>query len=201
MTKQRLASRHDFDITLTGVEALIRDLPPARHLLKRVLLAKPWLLVVLVPIYGYKGIVVEDLRSLTGLSAEVIKRALWWLKKFGIVEEKEGRYYVRAEYYRVLDELMLSYCKTGDFHLVFLEGFYIVVHVKGPREISHWSVKEEQYLKLLEAEKFAGTRLGTQDLAGALQIPFSTASKLLKLRELITTCRELPKHATNHGES
>lgn len=167
-----------------------RETLPAGSLLKRVLLAKPWLLIVLVPLYGYRGMSVEDLHTLTGLSTEVIKRALWWLKKFGVVEERGEKFYVRTEYYRVLDELMISYCRAGDSHLVVIEGNYIVVQVKSSKEISYWSISEALYLKLLESEKFAGSSLSTQDIAKTLQIPLSTSVKLVKLRELVAKCRE-----------
>lgn len=153
-------------------------------------MAKPWLFVVLQPLFSYKGLTLEELREVTGLSMEVLKRGLWWLKKLGILEERNGKFYVKSEFYKHLEELLLSYCRVNGIHLLLIDNTYIVIRVKNPRSIYHWAIQKSLFNSLVEVEKFAGTRLSVGEISNTLGVSLGVATRLSKLRTLVEKCRE-----------
>ncbi|MEM0326859.1 MAG: hypothetical protein QW733_07515 [Desulfurococcaceae archaeon] len=159
-------------------------------LLKRTLISKPWLFVVLSALFSYKGLTTEELREITGLSNEVVKRALWWLRKLGIIEERNNKLYVKQEFYRPLEKLLYNYCRVDRTIVLDVEDVYLVIQVKSTREVVTWSIQKSMYEKLLEAEKFTGSPLDAESIARVLGVPVNTASRLAKLRNLLEECRE-----------
>ncbi|MEM4441184.1 MAG: hypothetical protein QXS14_06960 [Desulfurococcaceae archaeon] len=159
-------------------------------LLKRALIGKPWLFVVLSALFSYKGLTTDELREVTGLSNEVVKRALWWLRKLGIVEERNNKLYVKQEFYRPLEKLLYNYCRVDRTIVLDVEDVYLVIQVKSTREVVTWSIQKSMYEKLVEAEKFAGSPLDAANIARVLGVPVNTASRLAKLRNLLEECRE-----------
>ena len=164
------------------------------NLVKRVVLAKPWLLVVMQALLSYPGLSVEELHSAVGLSMEVVKRAVWWLKKFGIVEEKtfeekSTKLFVKKDFSKPLQELLYHYCKAGNKHLVLVDDIYIVVEVKGPKKLLYWSIPRKLYEELVYYERLAGAKLKPGDIAQIMDVQPGVAQRLFKLRGIVEECK------------
>ncbi|ADV65540.1 hypothetical protein [Desulfurococcus mucosus] len=158
-----------------------------RGLLYSIVMADPWLYPFIYLIYSSQGATLDDLRSMTGLRTQLVKRALWWLLKSGVVEEAGGRYYVSRGFARHVEELRLSTCITGGVYIIQLGDAYIVVSL-GEGRVSHWAVHRELYDKLLELERNAGASFTGREVSQALSIDVGTATRLVRLRELLREC-------------
>lgn len=166
----------------------IKGISPS-ELLKRVVVELPWLLVVIIALNSYSGLTAEELSEALKLSVKVVKRAVWWLKKFKIVDEKSGKLFISKDFTKAVEELLYSYCNLGSTHVVQVDNVFIIIHVRNSRNIYYWYTRKGLYEKLLEMEKFAGTILNESEVASLLSIPVSEAAKLIKLRRLLEKCR------------
>ncbi|WP_042666722.1 hypothetical protein [Desulfurococcus amylolyticus] len=151
------------------------------------IISNPWLYPFIYAIYSTQGASIEELRSIIDLRMQLVKRALWWLVKSGIVEEKGGRFYIRREYMDYVNELKLSTCILKDTYILRVKDAHIVVAVRNGR-IIHWAVPSELYDKVVELEKNTNVVFTSGEVSQALAIDIGTATKLVKLRRLIKEC-------------
>lgn len=156
--------------------------------LKNVFATKPWLFITASNLYSNPGLTVEELKEVTGFVMDVLKRSIWWLKKYGIVEEKSGKYFLKAEYVKPMEELRYNHCNLGKVHVVLLDKVYIVLAVREGR-VHYWSLPAEYYEKLLYYERLTGYSYNTEEIAYILCVNKSTAKRVEKLRELLKLCK------------
>ncbi len=155
-----------------------------------VAMERPWLIPIIYFIHGSGGLDLSMLKSITGLRARVIRRAVWWLRKYGLVEDSAGKLIVKPVFRGVLDEFFLNYCRSGNRHAYRLGGTYYVVAVSSSR-ITSYTVPAELLERLLEYESNIQAEFTARDLAEALGIPLRLAGRIVGLRRLLRECRGL----------
>ena len=160
-----------------------------RGILLALITKKPWLLPFIYYIHSYSGLQLNELRELMNLKTLIIRRALWWLTKYGIVEKSGEKYVITEKYRKILDELLLNYCTTGKVHVLKIGKTYFVAIVKRTR-ISTYTVPSDILDKLIEMETNVQMEFTAKDLSDALGIPFNLAQKTLKLKQVLSECRK-----------
>lgn len=156
--------------------------------LKNMFATKPWLFITASNLYSSPGLTVEELRGITGLVMDVLKRSIWWLKKYGVVEEKNEKYFLKTEYVKPMEELRYNYCNLGRIHVLLLDKVYIVLTIREGR-VYYWSLPAEYYEKLLYYERFTGCSYNAEEIAHILCVDRGTAKRVEKLKELLRLCK------------
>lgn len=155
---------------------------------KNIIVTKPWLFIIAYSLYSNPGLTLEELKELTGLTINVLKRGVWWLKKYNIVEEKSNKYFFRTEYAKAMEDLRYGHCSLKSTHILLLDRVYIVLTIRDGR-IHYWSLPAEYYEKLLYYEKLSGGSYSAEEIAYMLDVNIGTAKRVKKLRELLKLCR------------
>lgn len=162
--------------------------PLRSKILKNVFATKPWLFITASNLYSNPGLTMEELKEVTGLVMDVLKRSVWWLKKYGVVEEKDGKYFLGSEYVKPMEELRYNYCNLGKIHVLLLDKVYIMLAIREGR-IRYWSLPAEYYEKLLYYERLTGYPYNIEEISYILRVDKSTAKRVEKLRELLKLCK------------
>lgn len=157
--------------------------------LKNILADKPWLFIIAYYVYTTPGLTIEELREIVELNTSVLKRGVWWLRKYGVVEEKNNKYYIRQEYRDPLGRLLLNHCGLRTIHILLLDQVYIVYYIRDGK-IQYYSLPREYIDKLVYYERITGSGYTESDLVHLLGVSHGTARKILRLRELLGKCRE-----------
>jgi len=155
--------------------------------LHSVILSRPWLYPFIYLLYSLQGATLDDVRNAIGLRTQLVKRALWWLTKSGLIEEQNGRLYIRKEFTKGIEELRLSTCIMGGRYIVKLGEAYLVIELR-EGSIDYWAVPSKLYEALVELEKNAGAEFTSKEVSQALSISIGTASRLLRLRRMLREC-------------
>ncbi len=98
----------------------------------RVVLERPWVLYVLLALYGLGSgeFTVRDVAEALGVRSYVVQRALWWLRKYGFVEEVPGtnprRYRLRSVEDPRIGDLRSFSWRCGNTTVVRVGGMYLV---------------------------------------------------------------------------
>ncbi|MEM0001065.1 MAG: hypothetical protein QXY82_07090 [Desulfurococcaceae archaeon] len=163
-------------------------LPFRSRVLKSVFAARPWLFITASSLYSNPGLAMEDLKELTGLVMDALKRSIWWLKKYSVIEEKGGRYFLKTEYMKAMEELHRDHCNLGGVHVLLLDRVYVVLTVRKGR-VHYWSLPAEYYEKLLYYEVLTDHPYSVEEIASILRVDESTAKKVERLRELLKHCK------------
>lgn len=148
---------------------------------------RPWLIPFIYYIYTYSGLTLQELKELTGLRTQIIKRAIWWLTKNNIVEKRGEKYVIKEEYSKHVSELLFNYCSTGKTHVLRIGKTFFVVIIRKTR-ISTYTVPQDLYSKLTEYESNVQTEFQPKDLAEALNIPIRLAHRVIALRKTLQEC-------------
>lgn len=159
------------------------------RVLKNIVASKPWLLAIINAIYSNPGLTLEKLREVTGLVMGVLRRGVWWLTKYGVVEIKNNKVFVRAEYIKAVEELKYNYyCNMKNTHIVLLDKVYVVLIIRDGH-LKYWSLPVEYYEKLTNYERTLGRILSESEVAHALGVSAGTAKKLIELKKLLEACK------------
>ncbi len=150
---------------------------------------KPWLIPILYYIYSYSGLGIDELKEILGLKKQVLRRAIWWLKKYGLVMDSGEKIIVIPDYTKILEEFFQDYCTTPNKHLYRVGGTYYVVNIRRTR-ITSYTVPAEYIDKLLAYEKNIQTEFSPLDLAQTLNIPINLARKIINAKRILEKCRE-----------
>ncbi|MEM0004584.1 MAG: hypothetical protein QXE10_00035 [Desulfurococcaceae archaeon] len=171
------------------------EVSPSR-LFKNMIALKPWLFITAYYVYSNPGSTVEDLRELTRLNMDTLKRGIWWLNKFGVIENRNDKYFVKQEYSKVIENMLFNYCNLGEKHVLQLDKVYIVFNIRNGR-VNYWSLPLDYYEKLSYYEKITNGVFTDREVAYVLGVNIRTARKIVELKELLEKCGI--NHQT-HGE-
>jgi len=122
------------------------------------------------------------------LKMDVVKRGVWWLKKYGLIEEKEGKLYIAQRFSKPIEELSLNTCSLGDAMILLLDEVYIVYAIR-ERRIEYWSIPAKYCREILRYENMVGSSYTVRDIAHILDVDESTAKRVQLLLNLIRRCR------------
>ena len=162
--------------------------PPPSVVLKNIIARSPWLYPLMRAIFSTPGLTIEELKDAMGLKMDVIKRGVWWLKKYGLIEEKEGKLYIAQRFSKPIEELSLNTCSLGDAMILLLDEVYIVYAIR-ERRIEYWSIPAKYCREILRYENMVGSSYTVRDIAHILNVDESTAKRVQLLLNLIRRCR------------
>ncbi|OYT40398.1 MAG: hypothetical protein B6U89_02285 [Desulfurococcales archaeon ex4484_58] len=162
-----------------------RERLKGKGLLLALITRKPWLIPFIYHVHVMQGATMNELREILGLKSMVIKRALWWLTKNGIMVKAGEKYVIEQSYRKHVDELLLNTCTTGKRYVVKLGRTYFVAIVKRTR-ISTYTVLEKHYeeLKNIDPEKAS-----MEEVAKNKKLPVKIVSKTFDLIKTLKECR------------
>lgn len=158
-----------------------------RGLIIDLLTRRTWLLPFIYYIYSYQGLTISELRQLTGVRTQVIKRALWWLRKYGVIEQRGEKYMVTGDARPIINEFLLDYCSTGKHHVLKIGLTYFVVIIRKTR-ITAYTVPAQYIEELRKMEENVQAEFTAEDLADTLGIPRSLAHRITYLRKILREC-------------
>jgi hypothetical protein len=160
---------------------------PKGVVFKWIIAKRPWLYIIAQNIYSYPGLTLEELREVSRLKASVIKRGVWWLKKYGVAEDRGGKLFIAKNYVKTLESLVLSTCSTGDVYLVLIDQVYIVLRIIGGK-IEHWSLPANLYDKIYRQRDLV-EQCNPERVSSSLGVNLGTAKRLCTLVGLLRECR------------
>ena len=108
---------------------------------KRIVVERPWILLVLLKALDMGGgsFTARDIAEALGLNTYVVQRALWWLKKYGFVEEVSGtvprRYRLKSVSDEALNEMRTFRWVCGNTTVVRIGDLYVVFIVRDRDEV------------------------------------------------------------------
>ncbi|MEM4489825.1 MAG: hypothetical protein QW816_01290 [Desulfurococcaceae archaeon] len=155
---------------------------------KNMIAAKPWLFIIAYYIYSHQGSTVEELRESTGLNTNTLKRGIWWLNKYNVIECRNEKYFIKPEYVKVVENLLYDHCNLKRIHLLKLDKVFIVLTVRNGR-IDYWSLPVDYVEKLSFYEEITSSEFLDREIANILGVDIKTARKITRLRELQKACR------------
>jgi len=147
---------------------------------------KPWLTPVIYTVYSLQGATLSELRENLGVRTSVVKRALWWLMKHGIVEKTGEKYIITREYTSVVDELFLNSCRVGKSFAFKIGSTYFIAIVRNSK-ITAYSVPEK-YLREISSLKLENMK--PTELSREANIPVKLASHIIKLYSILKNCKK-----------
>ncbi len=163
--------------------------PTPRSILAYIATRRTWLIPLIYYIYSYSGLTLEELREITGLRSKILRRALWWLKKYNIVEVTGEKFILKPEYSKLFTELILDYCITGRKHLFRLGKTLFIVAIRKNR-VSVSTVPIDLVNELRNLEENIQGEYKPVDLAHALNIPLNLARRVVQAKKLLDECRK-----------
>ena len=167
---------------------MLKREPTKREIILVLITRRPWLTPFIAEIHSLGGTSIGELRELLGVRTPIIKRALWWLQKYGVVEKSGEKYVISQEYRPVVDELKLQLCKQGRVYVLKLGATYFVIAMRRTK-ITSYTVPEKLIEKLDELTTNAGgAEFTPKDLVDTLSIPYKLASRVVKTYKLLRAC-------------
>jgi len=163
----------------------------SRDKLLQLITKRPWLLPVLYHVYSYGEIDYGELKQILGIRGPLLKRALWWLVKYGIIKRRDSRFRVSSGYRGFLEELFLNRCIVRRYYVFRIGMTYIVVVVRRTR-ISTYTVPSKPVEELSRLEANAGAKFTVKDLVDTLGISSKLAYRVIKTHDLLRECVEKP---------
>jgi len=158
-----------------------------RGLIIDLLTKRTWLLPFIYYIHSYQGLTLDELRELTGVRTQVIKRALWWLRKYGVIEQCGEKYIITEDARPIIDEFLLDYCTTGKHHILKTGSTYFVAIIRRTR-ITAYTIPAQYIEELKKMEENVQTEFTAEDLANTLGIPRNLAHRITYLRKILKEC-------------
>ncbi len=103
----------------------------------RIAFEKPWLLLILDKVLDLSGekFTARDIAETLGLKSYIVQRALWWLRKYGFVEEHRDtiprRYSVKTIDDPLIEKLKTNRWICGNTTVYRLNSIYVVLINRG----------------------------------------------------------------------
>ncbi len=167
---------------------MLKREPTKREIILVLITRRPWLTPFIIEIHSLGGTTIGELRELLGVRTPIIKRALWWLQKYGVVEKSGEKYVINLEYRPVMDELKLQLCKQGRVYVLKLGATYFVITLRRTK-ITSYTAPEKLIEKLDELTTNAGgAEFTPKDLVDTLGIPYKLANRVVKTYKLLRAC-------------
>ena len=101
-----------------------------RSVVASLIARKPWVLPILYHIYSLGEVEYRELREILGLRSPILKRGIWWLVKYGVVERIDDKIRVSKDYRSVLDSLFLNRCIHRNNYVFRIGETYVILSVK-----------------------------------------------------------------------
>jgi len=161
--------------------------PMLKNQLVMILTKKPWLMPILYQIYSYGEIEYEELKQLLGVRGPLLKRALWWLIKYGLIERYDNKFKISINYRNILEGIFLNKCIIRN-HYVFKIGATFIVTIVRKTRISAYTVPAQLIEKLSNLEANVGTSFTAKDLMNTLGISAKLAYRVVKAHEILKQC-------------
>lgn len=161
---------------------------PRSVLFKNLIADKPWLYIIARFIKSYPGLTIEELKEASKLKIDVVKRGVWWLKKYGIIEEKNGKLFITREYSDIMESMIYNTCSIGDYTVLLLDKVYLVYLVRKGK-IEYWSLPVDYYEKIKYYENITGGTYTPSEIASILGVDPGTARRVHLLIELLRQCK------------
>ncbi len=115
---------------------------PSDSLVLRIIRERPWLLLVLSRVLdiGSGMFTATEVAESLGLNSYIVQRALWWLKKYGFVEEVPGsvprKYKLKSVKDPRLSEIRQFRWVCGNTTVLMVSDIYVVMINRGDNIIS-----------------------------------------------------------------
>ncbi len=127
----------------------------------KIVAERPWLLLILDRVLDLSGdrFTAKDIAEHLGLRSYIVQRALWWLKKYGFVEEISGtvprKYRVKTVEDPLVDKLKMNRWVCGNTTVYRLDDTYVVLINRGDNIVARVI-----HRNVVDAIKEAMDRLG-----------------------------------------
>lgn len=161
--------------------------PMLKERLLTVLTKKTWLIPILYQIYSYGAIKYDELKQLLNIRGSLLKRALWWLVKYGIIEKYYNEFRISVNYKSILEEVFLNKCIVRNYYVFKIGKTFIIAIIRRTR-ISAFTVPAQFIEKLSKLEANVETRFTTKDLMDVLGISAKLAYRVIKTHEILKQC-------------
>ncbi len=167
--------------------SIVADTNTGKARLMELISRRPWLLPILYIINSYGMIEYNELKQVLGVRGALLKRGLWWLVKYGVVERINDKFRVTQDYRSIVEDLLLNRCITRKYYIFRIGSTYYVAAVRRTR-ITVYTVPLELVEKLSILEKNVEAQFTAKDLAQALDIPAKLAYRAVKTHRLLIEC-------------
>ncbi|RLG84182.1 MAG: hypothetical protein DRO40_02145 [Thermoprotei archaeon] len=161
--------------------------PMLRNQLVMVLTKKPWLMPILYQVYSYGEIEYGELKQLLGVKSPLLKRALWWLIKYGLIARYDNKFRISNNYRNILEEIFLYKCIIRNRYVFKIGATFIVTIVRKAR-ISAYTIPAQLVKELSNLEVNVGASFTAKDLINTLGIPSKLAYRVVKTHEILKQC-------------
>lgn len=176
-------------IVVEIIMSMVEREPSAREILVHIASKQTWLVPILYYIYSYGGLKLQELREIMGTRTRVVKRGLWWLTKYGVIERTGEKYVFNPEFREAFTKLIwMDYCVVGSRHLFKIGKTIFVVKVS-PTRITSYTVPAGLLDKLKSLEENIEAKYTPLEASQALGIPLKLARRLTKVHNLLKECR------------
>ena len=171
-----------------AVDGVKRE-PSRKEIIVFIASKRPWLIPILYTLYSAGSADIQELKEILGVRSTIVKRGLWWLTKYGVVEKSGEKYIVSKDYRPILDEMFLDMCRTRHYYILRFGATYLVIVVKKTR-ITSYTVPVKLVNELARMEENVGTQFTVIDFAQAANIPPKLASRVVRVRRLLLECKK-----------
>lgn len=164
-----------------------------RALLATIITRKPWLIPILYTIHSLGGsLKITEIRETLGIRSAILKRGLWWLQKFGLIEKSDDKVVINSDCRIALDKLFFDICRTRNYFIIKHGSVYVVISVKKTR-IAAYTMPVQIIEELNKLSRDVGAEFSAKDFSKALSIPPKLAYRAVKTRRLLLECYEKKK--------
>jgi len=144
----------------------------------------PWTLVFLIKLKDLGGEAsASEIAKEIGVRSPIVKRAMWWLRKYGFVEEisdvEPRRYKLKPEAYRFIEKLVVNmWVKENTIVILWGKTYYVFIVRESKvivKTVNKEIVDEARKLKLEIGQA------KVKDISDSLGIPTNLASVVLRV--------------------
>jgi len=144
----------------------------------------PWTIVFLIRLkdLGGEASALEVAKE-TGVKSSIVKRAMWWLRKYGFVEEvpnvEPKRFKLKTEAYRFIEKLVMNMWVKGNTIVILWGKTYYAFIIRESKVIVKTVGKEV----VDEARKLSVNvgNVKVRDISDGLGVPMNLASVILRV--------------------
>ena len=162
--------------------------PTRMDILVLLVTRRAWVLPILSAISTLGGASVRELREELGVRTPIVRRGLWWLSKYGIIEKTGDKYVITDDYREAVDTVLHEYCHVGNQYVYRIGATYIYVHVKKTR-VHAYTAPEKYIADLMRLEEEGGGVFSALDYSMTRGLPIKLARRVVRIRELLRVCR------------
>ncbi len=152
--------------------------------LNKLLTKAPWTIIPLIKLKELGGDAsASEIAGELGVRSQLVKRAMWWLRKYGFVEENVNvepkRFKLKNEAYKAVEKLLINRWVKGNT-TVILRGKVFYIFIVRERKIIVKTISKDiiDYARKVSSERKLEN---VKDVTEALKIPLNLASIVLRV--------------------